>query len=181
VKLAQIFLRQKASIEPVYPLPKSFIDGLQNVRWPGRCQTIPDPGHKRLTWFLDGAHTPESLDCCMQWFVSPGVGLTLQPSLWVHLQPNAFHRLIIGHSRRPIRALIFNITHGRSGDSFLITMQRAQAAQLKIYGRDEDSQTFFDLVIFCTNVTYISGGWKKGLKLKMFPAAASHMRSYRQT
>ncbi|KIM90938.1 hypothetical protein PILCRDRAFT_811436 [Piloderma croceum F 1598] len=146
VKLAQIFLRQKASIEPEYPLPKSYIDGLQNVRWPGRCQTVPDPGHRRITWFLDGAHTPESLDCCMQWFVSPGVGLTLQPS-----------------PRRPIRALIFNITHGRSGNSFLAAMQTAQATQLKIYGRDEDSQTFFDHVIFCTNVTYVSGSWKKDL------------------
>jgi folylpolyglutamate synthase len=175
VKLAQIFLRQKASIEPEYPLPKSYIDGLQNVRWPGRCQTVPDPGHKGITWFLDGAHTPESLNCCMQWFVSPGVGLALQPSLWVASQPNALRWLIIDHSRRPIRVLIFNITHGRSGNSFLTAMQTAQAAQLKIYGQDKDSQTFFDHVIFCTNVTYISGGWKKGLKLNMLPAAASHM------
>lgn len=85
-----------------------------------------------------------------------------------------FRWLIIDHSRRPIRALIFNITHGRSGDSFLAAMKTTQAAQLKIYG-DEDPQTFFDHVIFCTNVTYVSGGWKKGLKLNTLPAAASHM------
>ena len=80
VNLAQIFLQAKTSIEPEYPLPQSYLDGLQKVRWPGRCQTVPDPALKRITWFLDGAHTAESLDCCIRWFVSPGVGLALQPS-----------------------------------------------------------------------------------------------------
>jgi folylpolyglutamate synthase len=162
VNLAQIFLRVKASIEPEYPLSKPYIDGLQNVRWPGRCQTVPDPDHKGITWFLDGAHTSESLDCCMRWFVSPGVGLALQPSSWVFSLPNVPCWLIIQH-RRPIRVLIFNITHGRSGTSFLTAMETTQADQLKIHGRYEDSQTFFDHVIFCTNVTYVDGGWKKGL------------------
>lgn len=162
VRLAQIFLQLKASIEPESPLPKPYIDGLQNVRWPGRCQTVPDPTLKKTTWFLDGAHTVESLDCCIQWFVSPGVGLTSKPSWWVVSQSNIFCHLIIAYSRRPIRILVFNITHGRSGSLFLGAMEATLAAQLESYGQDEDPQAFFDHVIFCTNITYANGGWKKG-------------------
>lgn len=75
VKLAQTFLLSQESIEPEVPLPQPYLRGLENVRWPGRCQTVSDPNQKRTTWFLDGAHTIESLDCCIRWFVSPGVGL----------------------------------------------------------------------------------------------------------
>ena len=82
--------------------------------------------------------------------------------------------LIIHHNRRSIRVLIFNITHGRSGTSFLAAMEMAQAAQLKMHGRDEDPQDFFDHVIFCTNVTYAEGGWKKGSISNMSPLAASN-------
>ena len=75
VHLAQEFLRQKASLTPSEKLDETFSKGLEEARWPGRCQTVPDPKHKDTTWFLDGAHTKDSLECCMQWFVSPGVGL----------------------------------------------------------------------------------------------------------
>lgn len=66
------------------------------------------------------------------------------------------------HSKRPTRVLIFNITHGRTGTSFLGAMEATMAVQLKLHGRDEDSQTFFDHVIFCTNITYADGGSKSG-------------------
>lgn len=40
--------------------------GLENCRWPGRCQVVPlGPS---LTLFLDGAHTVESVDFCLRWF-----------------------------------------------------------------------------------------------------------------
>lgn len=69
-------------------LPESFKRGLATTKWPGRCQTIVDPIRTGVTWYLDGAHTVESLECCMQWFVSPGVGLALPPIVeekYVHL------------------------------------------------------------------------------------------------
>jgi folylpolyglutamate synthase len=132
-------------MEPEVPLPRQYIDGLQNVKWPGRCQTIPDPNQNGTTWFLDGAHTIESLDCCIRWFVSPGVGLAFD------------------NSKRPIRVLIFNITHGRSGTSFLGAMLATVAAQLKLHGQAEDSHMFFDHVVFCTNATYANGGSKGDL------------------
>jgi folylpolyglutamate synthase len=63
------------------PLSGPFTAGLENARWPGRCQTVVDPlrdgdgGKCATTWYLDGAHTVESLTACAQWFVSPGVTL----------------------------------------------------------------------------------------------------------
>jgi folylpolyglutamate synthase len=41
-------------------------------------------------------------------------------------------------------------------------MEATQEAQLKLHGQGDDPQTFFDHVIFCANVTYANGGWKKG-------------------
>lgn len=66
-----------SEIEPLRFLPTSFMDGLKNAHWPGRCQTVPDSKLGAMTWFLDGAHTQESLACCLEWFVSPAVGLPM--------------------------------------------------------------------------------------------------------
>lgn len=74
-----------------------------------------------------------------------------------------FHWLKFIHSERPIRVLIFNITHGRAGISFLGAMEATIAVQLKLHVQDEDPQAFFDHVIFCTNVTYADGASKSGL------------------
>lgn len=52
-------------------LPEQVVEGLQNARWPGRCQVVDDrqPERQGVTWYLDGAHTVESLVCCAEWFV----------------------------------------------------------------------------------------------------------------
>jgi folylpolyglutamate synthase len=60
------------------------------------------------------------------------------------------------------RVLIFNCTNGRSGHSFLSAILVKTAAQLQQYGQSDDHETFFDHVIFCTNVTYADGGFKEG-------------------
>ena len=62
-------------------LPETFARGLETTKWPGRCQTVVDPCHEETTWFLDGAHTLESLDCCVQWYVSPEIALRSPESL----------------------------------------------------------------------------------------------------
>lgn len=57
-------------------LPDSFRRGLASVEWPGRAQVVPDtdvpaPGgapRGSLTFYLDGAHTPESMEVCATWF-----------------------------------------------------------------------------------------------------------------
>lgn len=61
--------------EPLSQLPEPFITGLVSTKWPGRCQTVRDPVHQNMTWYLDGAHTAESLTSCIQWFVQPNGGL----------------------------------------------------------------------------------------------------------
>lgn len=79
VHLAQEFLRVKAPSISSEALSSSITQGLQKARWPGRCQTVEDPTYKGITWFLDGAHTKDSLECCAQWFFTPDAALRKLP------------------------------------------------------------------------------------------------------
>jgi folylpolyglutamate synthase len=49
-------------------LPDSFRRGLEKTRWPGREQIVRDEHSKNLTFYLDGAHTEESMRTCAEWF-----------------------------------------------------------------------------------------------------------------
>jgi hypothetical protein len=62
----------------------------------------------------------------------------------------------------PNRILVFNCTHGRSGPTFLETVLAKTAAQLQVHGSEEAPHTFFDKVVFCSNVTYADGHFKGG-------------------
>lgn len=84
VHVARIFLREKENAEPKEVLSEAFVGGLERTRWPGRCQTVPDTKNAYLTWFLDGAHTLESLDCCVKWFVTPEIALRETTASYVH-------------------------------------------------------------------------------------------------
>lgn len=46
-------------------LPQTFVDGIEKVVWRGRCE-IKREGS--VTWYLDGAHTVQSLKVAAQWF-----------------------------------------------------------------------------------------------------------------
>ncbi|KAF8076538.1 Mur ligase, partial [Lyophyllum atratum] len=150
VALARSFLKSRTSFANESSLPQSFVAGLQETRWPGRCQTIVDPKRENVTWYLDGAHTVESLECCVQWFASPNVGLR-------------------AGQQRPVRVLVFNCTSGRSGPSFLSSIQTKLSAQLKLHQIEEPPETFFDHVIFCANVTYADGHFKGDLTTLAIP------------
>jgi len=50
------------------PLSASFKAGLANCRWPGRGQTLTVEDVPNLVFYLDGAHTPESMEVCARWF-----------------------------------------------------------------------------------------------------------------
>ncbi|KAM0329237.1 hypothetical protein ACHAQA_004537 [Verticillium albo-atrum] len=59
-----------AKIDPSFKrqedaLPQTFVDGLEQVEWRGRCEVKPAEG---VTWHLDGAHTTDSLKMASQWF-----------------------------------------------------------------------------------------------------------------
>ncbi|KAF9019256.1 FolC bifunctional protein [Hymenopellis radicata] len=148
VYLVQSFLQRQTGESAPSPvaLTDNVIAGLQETKWPGRCQTVQAPSDANLTWYLDGAHTLESLDCCMQWHVSPDAGLSTA-------LPRGSHK----------RALVFNCTSGRSGPAFLSAVFNKIALQLKLHGSQETPETYFDDVIFCTNVTYADGAFKGDL------------------
>lgn len=54
-------------------LPEQFIKGLTCASLQGRAQIVPDQLIKsersdELVFFLDGAHSPESMEVCARWF-----------------------------------------------------------------------------------------------------------------
>ncbi|MCO5605615.1 hypothetical protein L7F22_059798 [Adiantum nelumboides] len=49
-------------------LPEPYIRGLISAQLLGRAQQIDDPFVKGLSFFLDGAHSPESMEVCGRWF-----------------------------------------------------------------------------------------------------------------
>lgn len=72
------------SVDDERYLPKPFIKGLVTTNFPGRSQVIPDPHTRscqqhsegeagnadagKLCFYLDGAHSPESMEECAKWF-----------------------------------------------------------------------------------------------------------------
>ncbi|GAA6056511.1 hypothetical protein JCM3770_006853 [Rhodotorula araucariae] len=89
------------------PLPAPILQALEQTRWPGRCQIARDPENTDVRWYLDGAHTVESLKCCGEWFDEAS----------------------LQNSDASTRALIFNCTSGRSGLSLLGTLLSSLSSQ----------------------------------------------------
>ncbi|KAG5237527.1 DHFS-FPGS family protein [Salix suchowensis] len=55
------------------PLPEQFIKGLATASLQGRAQKVPDQyidaeSYGDLVFYLDGAHSPESMEMCARWF-----------------------------------------------------------------------------------------------------------------
>ncbi|KAG0186932.1 Folylpolyglutamate synthetase [Apophysomyces sp. BC1034] len=102
IELCRVWLEKCRGVKlPSDPVPVEFTEGLRRVQWPGRGQKIhnsetkyADRVAKDLLWYLDGAHTVESLQVCADWFSD--------------------------HSdKAALRVLIFNCTHGRDGARLL--------------------------------------------------------------
>ncbi|KAG8218628.1 FolC bifunctional protein [Butyriboletus roseoflavus] len=148
VELARAFILKGDGASYSDPIPEDFVAGLENTKWPGRCQTVFDPNYSSTTWYLDGAHTDESLKCCIEWFANPSVSNFDRPT---------------ADACRPQRVLIFNCTHGRSGETFLGVILNGIKTQLSAFNSPEESSRFFDQVVFCSNVTYTDGHFKGDL------------------
>ncbi|KAM7447198.1 hypothetical protein ABFA07_004627 [Porites harrisoni] len=73
-------------------------NGLKNTRWCGRNQVIVRPS---VTFYLDGAHTPRSIEACVKWFKKRADEEKEKESGSV------------------IRVLLFNLTGGRDPNSLL--------------------------------------------------------------
>lgn len=110
------------------PVPELALEALASAFWPGRCQVVPAKDAFQATYFLDGAHTVESVRVCVRWFVRESAG---------DQQPHV---------------LIFNCTNGRSAHTLLEAMRD----ELSRCGAD--ARTFFRYVLFCTNNTFADGG-----------------------
>ncbi|GAA93892.1 uncharacterized protein L969DRAFT_92199 [Mixia osmundae IAM 14324] len=121
---------QRTTNDVSVPLDDRILQGLINARWPGRCQRVPDPNitdRPNVEWFLDGAHTKESLEWCAKWYVEVASGETSSK-----------------------RVLVFNCTSGRSAKELLGAMAQALSSP-------RSQRALFDTAIFCTNLTYADG------------------------
>ena len=129
------------------PLPQSFVDGLEQVVWRGRCE-VKEEG--RVLWHLDGAHTVDSLKMAIRWFVGE------TEKRFVH----AYHNIppymsVLGTDFRRVgpKILIFNQQGRTEAIDFLDGLcHTAKAAD----------GVGFQHVIFSTNVTYAEAGYKRG-------------------
>ncbi|XP_012944071.1 folylpolyglutamate synthase, mitochondrial, partial [Aplysia californica] len=84
------------------PTVKGIGEGLCSCVWPGRAQTIRRPA---LTYYLDGAHTLESIEVCSSWFKKEA------------------DREVSSVKGRVARILIFNITGDRDAEALLSCLQ----------------------------------------------------------
>jgi len=69
IALAETALKKLDSgfeLDPKAPLPKEFVEGLEQVVWRGRCEVKEEEG---ISWHVDGAHTVDSLKMAARWFV----------------------------------------------------------------------------------------------------------------
>ncbi|RKP33466.1 Mur ligase [Dimargaris cristalligena] len=112
-------------VDPDTGLPQYVVSSVTRTQWPGRSQIIRDDAHN-LKWFIDGAHTRESIEACCRWYE----GCVEQPAGEDH-QP------------RPALVLLFNCTGGRAGEAML-----AQLAQFFI-----DRKVLVAHAVFCPNIT----------------------------
>ncbi|XP_010234883.1 folylpolyglutamate synthase isoform X2 [Brachypodium distachyon] len=81
VALANTWLERQGHLDRIHlkdhgTLPDQFIKGLSSACLQGRAQIVPDPHAKSqykdincpLVFYLDGAHSPESMEMCARWF-----------------------------------------------------------------------------------------------------------------
>ncbi|OBA24566.1 folylpolyglutamate synthetase [Metschnikowia bicuspidata var. bicuspidata NRRL YB-4993] len=70
VKAAQIHLQHLGVNDVnINDLPDEFIVGLETARWDGRCQIVKDfKEYEGITWYIDGAHTLESINVACNWY-----------------------------------------------------------------------------------------------------------------
>ncbi|EXJ65183.1 folylpolyglutamate synthase [Cladophialophora yegresii CBS 114405] len=115
-------------------------NGLRYVRWPGRCDTRKEKG---IEWYVDGAHTLESIRLAGEWFASQVITKS-RPTNKSSEYPH----------RRP-RVLIFN-QQTRDANAFAEELFTTLSKAL------DDSRPFSH-VIFCTNTTFKETGFKPDL------------------
>lgn len=141
VKLADIHLRKLGAPDSELPtwgdspsLSEKFIEGLAKTRWDGRCQTLTNQENfENVTWYIDGAHTLESIQFASQWFTSC---ISKQKP-----KPGAPKILLFNQQNR---------------DNSLELLK-------KLHDTVSEGKVKFDHVIFTTNITWSDGSYNKDL------------------
>ncbi|KAI1724250.1 putative folylpolyglutamate synthase [Ditylenchus destructor] len=81
-----------------YKVPEVFVEALEKCTWPGRSQILREGN---ITYFIDGAHTPKSLQYCADWFTENSARLEKCMSV------------------RPLKVLIFHCSGDRDSATLL--------------------------------------------------------------
>uniref|UniRef100_A0A453JD75 Folylpolyglutamate synthase n=1 Tax=Aegilops tauschii subsp. strangulata TaxID=200361 RepID=A0A453JD75_AEGTS len=121
VALASTWLEKQGHVDRMPlnhtdPLPDQFIRGLSSASLQGRAQIVPDSQvnseekdrDSSLVFYLDGAHSPESMEICARWFSHATKEQSFQSSpsygclLWDTLQILLFNCMSV---RDPMRLL----------------------------------------------------------------------------
>ncbi|KAI1942771.1 Folylpolyglutamate synthetase [Ophidiomyces ophidiicola] len=107
ISLAATLLKKLGIIynSDLEPLPKQFLQGLENLSLRGRCEIIQ---HDRQHWYLDGAHTEQSLEAACSWFGK------------------------ISQTKNATRVLIFNQQSARDTFALLKTVHHTLYDKLKL-------------------------------------------------
>ena len=127
------FVQVNDSSSDVTPSGQTLEDALSQTFWPGRCQTVPiqvAEGHSPITVRCDGAHTPQSLATCLDWFRAVS-GYDDDASDNGEEQKQA--------KKRP-RFLLFNCSHERNPIPLLQMIQGIENGQ---------GRPLFDQIYFC--------------------------------
>ena len=125
------------------PTPSEFVRGLEQVKWGGRCETRREGP---LTWYLDGAHTFESITVAGEWFASCcfPTSPTLAP-VFLDSHPRQ-------QEQKPPRILLFN-QQTRDANPLLSTLH-SLVSRLLI------TRYPFTHAIFCSNITTAGQGFR---------------------
>ena len=97
IKLCHEWVKQQNTRDPgsIELSEQALSNALKTTSWPGRAQTLVSPLIPNITWYLDGAHTMESMSACASWFSS--LPISTDEKIY----------------------LLFNCTHGRDGMNLL--------------------------------------------------------------
>ena len=95
---AATFITKGGRFGDVFPLGKNVILGLKDCKWAGRFQIVKEDN---ITYFLDGAHTTDSMEHCSKWFYEESTNLSKKTGKTI------------------TRILIFNCTGERHSESLL--------------------------------------------------------------
>ncbi|KAK1572154.1 hypothetical protein Q3G72_028367 [Acer saccharum] len=147
IALSSTWLQRTGHLEVSYhqqtgPLPEQFIKGLTTANLQGRAQIVPDriinterPGD--LVFYLDGAHSPESMEICARWF-SLAIKEDSQQKTLGFQSPDSSgssHELgqmhgDIGSRKNPAQILLFNCMSVRDPQSLLPRLMKTCASQV---------------------------------------------------